>query len=130
MGDDNVALLRTIDFFAGCTPHQLDEIGKLAQDRDVPAGAEICRQGEFEADVFVIVDGTATALVDGREVNTMGAGEVVGELAMLGSGRRTATMVARTPVRLLVLDAREVDSVLAADPSSAQRLGPRTRPDA
>ena len=48
---------------------------------------------------------------------------------MLGDGRRQATLVARTSLRVLVLDPEEVDSVLAADPSAQRNLGPRaTRP--
>jgi CRP-like cAMP-binding protein len=50
------------------------------------------------------------------------AGEIVGELSMLGTGRRGATLRAITPLDVLVLDPREIDSVLAADPSSARRL--------
>jgi len=56
-----------------------------------------------------------------------------GELSMLDSGRRSTTLRAVTPRQVLVLDPREIDSVLAADPSSARRLsrhgGSDDRPD-
>lgn len=58
-------------------------------------------------------------------MGSVGPGEVVGELAMLGDGHRKATLVARTPLRVLVLDADDIDSVLAADPHAQDNLGPR-----
>ena len=115
-------LLATLDFFSGCTARQLRDIGHLTEERVVPAGAELCRQGDFESEVFVIVEGEADVTIDGAPVGTTHVGQIVGELAMLGSGRRQATIRAVVPLRVIVLDPREVDSVLAADPSSAHRL--------
>jgi CRP-like cAMP-binding protein len=121
------ALLRQVDFFEGCTQREIDDIAKLVLDRHLAVGEELCRQGEAEIDGFVLIDGEAAVIVDGEQVATVRAGDVVGELSMLGSGHRTATLRATTPVHALVIDPREIDSVLAADPGSAQRLGRRSR---
>jgi len=56
-------------------------------------------------------------------IATATAGDVVGELSMLGTGRRTATLRALTPVHALLIEPDEIDSVLSADPSSSRRLG-------
>jgi CRP-like cAMP-binding protein len=122
---DKRALLSKIDFFKGCTERELEDIAKLAVDRHFAVGDQLCRQGETETEAFAIVEGRASVVKDGEEIATAEAGDVVGELSMLGTGRRTATLRAVTPVHVLVIDPREVDSVLAADPSSAQRLGRR-----
>ena len=121
--DDNIELLNRVEFFKGCTNRELTDLAHLAEERAFADGAELCHEGEFGNDVFVIIDGEAAATIDGEPVGTVTAGEVVGELAMLGTGRRTATLRAVGPMRVLVLDPREVDTVLAADPSSASRLG-------
>jgi CRP-like cAMP-binding protein len=121
--DDNIVFLGRVGFFKGCTSRELTDIAHLAEERVFEDGAVLCRQGDFGTEVFVVVEGEAEATIDGRRVGTVRPGEVVGELAMLGSGRRTATLRAAGPLRVLVLDPREVDSVLAADPSSASRLG-------
>jgi CRP/FNR family transcriptional regulator, cyclic AMP receptor protein len=73
----------------------------------------------------VLLEGEADVTVAGDSVGTARPGDVVGELAMLGSGHRTATLTATTPMTVLVLEPEEIDSVLAADPSSASRLGRR-----
>jgi CRP-like cAMP-binding protein len=120
--DEKQQLLRTIRFFSGCTDRELHDIASLSDERTLEPGADLCHQGEFESEVYVIVDGTAEILIDGRQVATEGRGHIVGELSMLGSGRRSATVRAATTLLVLAIDPREIDSVLAADPSSARRL--------
>jgi CRP-like cAMP-binding protein len=114
--------LAAIDFFSGCSDRQLHDIAALAEERSLPAGAELCRQGEAENEVFLVLDGQAEVTIDGDRVGSTHVGEIVGELAMLGTGRRSATVTVTAPMRVLVLDPREIDSVLSADPSSAARL--------
>jgi CRP-like cAMP-binding protein len=123
------ALIAQIDFFRGCTRREIDDVAKLLVDRHFGVGDELCRQGDAETHGFVLVDGEAVVIEDGEEVGTAMAGDVVGELSMLGTGRRTATLRAVTPVRVLVIDPQEIDSVLSADPSSGRRLGRRQRND-
>ena len=123
------ALIGQIDFFQGCTQREIDDIAQLLTDREFAAGDDLCRQGEAETYGFVVVDGQAAVLVDGQQVGTATAGDVVGELSMLGTGRRTATLRALTPLHALVIQPEEIDSVLSADPSSSQRLGRRGHGD-
>ena len=120
--DDKASLLAGVTFFSNCSFRELRDIAHLCEERFLTEGAELCRQGDFENEVFLIVDGEAEVIIDDRSVGRTRVGEVVGELAMLGNGRRAATLLVIKPMRVLVVDPREVDSVLAADPSSAQRL--------
>jgi CRP-like cAMP-binding protein len=123
MSDDaRQRFLAGIPFFSGCSEEQILEISRLSEERPLAAGVELCRQDEFENEVYVIVEGDAEVVIDGASVGKTHVGEIVGELAMLSSGRRAATLRALEPMRVLVLDAREIDSVLAADPSSMRRL--------
>jgi Cyclic nucleotide-binding domain len=92
------ALIAQVDFFKRCTQRQIDDVAKLLVDRHFAIGDELCRQGDVETQGFVLVDGEAAVLVDGEHVATASAGDVVGELSMLGTGRRTATLRALTPV--------------------------------
>jgi len=118
------ALIAEVDFFKGCTQRELDDVAKLLADRHFAVGEELCHQGDAELHGFVIVDGEAAVLKDGEQIETATAGDVVGELSMLGSGHRTATLRALTPVHALLIDPEEIDSVLSADPGSERRLGP------
>lgn len=120
--DGQVEVLAALDFFSGCTPAQLRDIAHLTDERTLAPGDELCRQGDFENEVYVVVEGRAEVQVDGAVVGTTRHGEIVGELSMLGNGLRAATLRVVEEMRVLVLDPREIDSVLAADPSSAGRL--------
>jgi len=122
---DKSALLARIDFFKGCTPRQLDDIAKLVGERELEPGDVLCRQGERGTDAFVLVDGEASVIIDGRKVAVVGEGEVVGELSIERGGLRSATLTAITPLHVLVVDPREIESVLASDPRSARDLGPK-----
>jgi CRP-like cAMP-binding protein len=122
---EKATLLSKVEFFQGCTDAQVADIAHLVEDRHLDPGATLCKQGDYESDVFVFVDGEASVSIDGKRVATIGAGEVVGELSMETGGHRTATLEAITPLHVLVLDPREVDSVLMADPKSMRNLGPR-----
>jgi CRP-like cAMP-binding protein len=123
------ALIAQVDFFKGCTQREIDDVAKLLVDRHFAIGDELCRQGDAESHGFVLVEGEAAVFVDGEQVGTATTGDVVGELSMLGAGRRTATLQALTPVHALLIEPDEIDSVLSADPSSGQRLGRRARED-
>jgi CRP-like cAMP-binding protein len=123
--DEKAAALASVRFFAGCTDRQRADIAHFAEQRDLAAGDELCHEDEFDQHVFVILDGEVAAVVGGQQVGLIGPGEVVGEMAMLGDGHRKATLEVRSDSRVLVLDAEEVDSVLAADPHSQEDLGPR-----
>jgi CRP/FNR family transcriptional regulator, cyclic AMP receptor protein len=118
------ALIAQVDFFKGCTQREIDDVAKLLTDRHFAVGEELCHQGDAVLHGFVLVEGEAAVLVDGEQIETATTGDVVGELSMLGSGHRTATLRALTPVHALLIDPEEIDSVLSADPSSGKRLGP------
>lgn len=120
--------LAGVEFFQGLTPKELTDIAHLSDERSFAVGEELCHESDFGRLVFVLLEGEAAVDVGGEKVGTAGPGDVVGELAMLGSGHRTATLTATTPMTVLVLEPDEVDSVLAADPSAAHRLGRRGKP--
>ena len=64
--DAKQELLATIAFFQGCTETELRDVSHLTAERQVPAGTDLCRQGAFENHVYVIVDGEAEVIIDGR----------------------------------------------------------------
>ena len=55
-------------------------------------GVEITQQGDFGHSVFAVLEGDAQVIVDGQEVGQLSAGDLFGEIAVIASGRRTATV--------------------------------------
>jgi CRP-like cAMP-binding protein len=95
--------LKEIDLFSGLSKHELEEVAQLADEVEVEAGRVLGREGSIAYEFFVIEDGTASVEVDGQPVVELGPGEWFGEIGLLASDRRTATVVAKTPMRLAVI---------------------------
>jgi hypothetical protein len=92
--------------------------GAKPQIRSLEAGATLVRQGDAGSEVFLILDGVFVVEVDDNEVAEIGPGAVVGELASLRDGKRTATLWARTAARVAsvppeALDAEALGSLAA-----------------
>jgi CRP-like cAMP-binding protein len=120
-------VLARVNPFKACNARQLDEFARLADERALEPAGVLCCEGDMGDDTYVIVDGVLQISVRGEAIATLGAGEIVGEQALLNHGRRNATVTALTHVTLLVIDAREVDAMLAAVPGVARSYGVRSR---
>jgi hypothetical protein len=107
-------LLQDLPALAGTPPEALARIAGIAEERAVEAGTAIVTRDELGGDFFLILDGAVEVVIDDAVVATLGAGEFFGELAALDWGAgygypRLATVVARTPLRLVVLPDRSLD---------------------
>ena len=127
----DTARLDTIPLFSGLTLDQRAAVASVCEELDVDAGSTLVREGDFGYAAFAITSGTADVVQDGAVIRTLGPGDVFGEIAVLSSGRRTATVVARTRMELVtVLNRdmwrleRELPEVAAALRATiAERLG-------
>jgi CRP-like cAMP-binding protein len=76
----------------------------------------VCTEGEIRYEFFVIVDGTTEVTQNGKPVATRGGGDFVWEIALLEETRRTATVKAKTPLRVFVLTRKDFRDLLAENP--------------
>jgi hypothetical protein len=77
--------------------------------RSLDAGEELIKQGDEGRDLFLILDGLVDIEVDGEEVAELGPGALLGEMALVDGGARTASVYATTPVRVAVVPPDAVD---------------------
>lgn len=115
--DEKLRLLAGVPLLAGLGRRELEEVGRLADEVDVPAGRVLARQGATADEFFVIIDGTVRCERDDRHLCDLGPGEFFGELAVLGEIPRTATVTATSPARLLVVGHREFHAMLSKYPT-------------
>jgi voltage-gated potassium channel len=90
--------------------------------QDVSAGVTLTGEGASGYSFFVLRDGTATVTIDGVEMRTLEAGDFFGELALLGDGRRTATVTTASPAQVLVLFGTEFRRLQQEYPQLAARI--------
>ncbi len=91
---------------------------------DVRPGQVVTRADLVEQEMFIIVDGTFEVVAsDGRRLAVLTKGDMFGELAMfLASGRRTASIRARTPGKVLMLRRKYLRELIERDPGLASRV--------
>jgi CRP-like cAMP-binding protein len=106
---------------------ELDELAAAMNEVEVEAGTKVITLNDYGTAIYFIEQGEADVLTDGGEATqTLGPGETLGEIALLLTGQRTATVVARTPMRLLSLSGQDFERIRARVPElerSLRRLG-------
>lgn len=117
-----VELIRSVPLFSRCTRKELEAIAAEADELALPEGRELTRQGERGQEFIVMVDGSATVVRDGREVKRLGAGDFLGEIALLAKTPRTATVTTASQARVLVLTEGSFQRVTERLPSVRKRV--------
>lgn len=110
--DSRLDFLSTVKLFEGLPRKALEKLDHHLDEVDVPAGHRLTHEGDRAFETFIVVEGQAKVMVNDEVIGSVGPGELVGEVAVLNHRERTATVVAETPMRLLVLNSREIDWLL------------------
>jgi CRP/FNR family transcriptional regulator, cyclic AMP receptor protein len=114
--------LRNVSFFAGFEPAELERVAELADEVEALPGAVIIDQGRVGQECFVVLDGQATVHVGDDLVATIGAGTMIGEMALVDHRPRSASVVAETPMRLVAFDTDAFTRLLAEMPKVHERV--------
>jgi CRP/FNR family transcriptional regulator, cyclic AMP receptor protein len=114
--------LKTLPLFSSLSERDLKQLTRYTDEVDVEAGRRLIDQGRFAYEFFVIEEGTAEVTRDGEHVATLGKGDFFGELALMATERRTATVTATTDMRLVVMHRQAFLQVEQTLPSVAAQL--------
>jgi CRP-like cAMP-binding protein len=115
--DEKLDLLKSIPLFAGFGRRELTRLGMLSDVIDWPAGRVLMREGDLGAEMFVIVRGHAEVERAGRVIGEATNGDVLGEMALVDEGPRSATVTLTEPSRLLVVGHREFHALMDEMPT-------------
>lgn len=114
--------LRHVPLFSSCSAKDLARIAKACEQVTFPAGRVLIEQGQPGREAFIVVKGTAVVRRSGRKIAHVGPGAMIGELALLDHGPRTATVVCETECDVLVLSQRHFHGVLDDVPALSHKL--------
>lgn len=120
--EDYLDHLASVPLFRGMTRKELRDIAKATVEVNIDEGSEFVTQGDVGREAFVLVEGTADVIRNGKTIAELGPGDCIGELALLDHGPRTASVVAATPLTVLVLGPRELTGVLDQVPTLNHKL--------
>jgi CRP/FNR family cyclic AMP-dependent transcriptional regulator len=114
--------LEGVGLFSTLSRQDLERIARWMDELDVPEGKELTSEGGYGHEFFVIEEGEASVRHADREIATLGPGDFFGEIALLETERRTATVVSTSAMRLLVMFEREFKQMERELPAVADRV--------
>lgn len=114
--------MRRLWLFEGLSDRELAEVASRSDAVDVLAGQTLVKQDSLAHEFCVIEQGTAEVRRDGDLLNELGPGDFFGEIGILETARRTATVTASTPMRLVVMHERDLRTLNKDVPAVADKL--------
>jgi CRP/FNR family transcriptional regulator, cyclic AMP receptor protein len=120
--DAKVELIRKIPLFKHCTARELAEIAAIADELDLKKDTELTKEGKAGREFFAIIEGEADVLIGGKKINSVRQDDFLGEIALITGRPRTATVKATSPVRVLVITARNFRTLLEKHPEIQRKV--------
>lgn len=115
--DPKLDLLRSIPLFSGLGKKEIERLGQLTDEIDLPAGYVLMRQGDRGSEMYVVVQGSVKVERDGRLLADRWSGSMLGEIALLSHTPRTATVTTLEPSRFFVVGNRDFHSLMDEMPT-------------
>jgi CRP-like cAMP-binding protein len=122
MADHILGRLKRLGVFADLTGPELNALAGEFQERSFPEGSWVLRQGAQNTGLFIIIDGEVGVVIDGEELATLTTGSFFGEISVLLAEPPTASVVARAPLKCLVIPAGRTEEFLLAHPRVMYRM--------
>ena len=114
--------LRKVGLFSGLTKKELETVASAGSEVDVAAGKVLMVEGHSGADAFIVLKGAFLVRRNGRKVATLQSGDIVGELALIDDGARSATVECTAAGSVLVISRGQFRAVLDGIPTLSHKL--------
>ena len=114
--------LKRIPLFADAADDELRRVALFAHSREVPEGEVVIEEGGYSRELLAIEDGTAEVSRGGEHIADLGPGDIFGEAGMLDDQMRSATVTAKTRLRLISMGHFEVKRLKKDAPNVYARI--------
>jgi CRP/FNR family transcriptional regulator, cyclic AMP receptor protein len=114
--------VQSIPLFAGLSKDDQKVVAQYADEVDVPAGTKLAEEGRLAYEFFAIKEGTADVTLGGQHAASLGPGDFFGEIGLLAGDRRVASVVATSPMHLVVLTGSQLRAIDSRMPGVAERI--------
>ena len=114
--------LSEIPLFAGLSRRDRKRVAEHADEVDVASGTTLIREGHLAYEFFAVIEGVADVLQGDQRIAALGPGEVFGEIGVLATHKRTATVVATSPMKLIVMYGPELTALSEKVPEVFEKL--------
>ncbi len=114
--------LRTLPLFSSLSRKERQHVAQRADEVDVPEGRHLVDKGDFPYEFYVIEEGTAEVRDGDDRIADLGPGDFFGERAIIEHVTRDASVVAATPMRLIVMTAQDFRGMSHELPEVAEQI--------
>ena len=114
--------LKSLPLFESVPDEDLEKIAPFVSEVSVSEGKQLVGEGDYAYEFMAIEEGTAEVHRGGQILAELGPGDFFGEMGLIDSDRRNATVIAKTPLRLITLDRWDMKRLEKSIPSAAQRI--------
>lgn len=114
--------LKSIPLFQTVSDDELSQIAPFAEEVQVNAGTRLVREGDFSYDFFAIEEGDAEVTRGGEHVADLGPGDFFGEIGLLEKDLRTASVEAKSEMRLVALSGWDMKRMEKSMPQAVDRV--------
>ena len=111
-----------IRLFSGLSKKELGQLAQRMDELTVREGEELATEGRYAHEFFVIEQGAAEVLKDGEPIGELGPGDFFGEIGLLETERRTATVRATSQMEVIVMFAPDFKKMEREQPAVADRI--------
>lgn len=120
--DAKLALLQGVPLFRNLSQKELLEVSRLTEQLDYRAGSALAMQDSVGKEAFIIVSGSVAVRRNGRNIATLGPGEVAGEMALLDDGPRSADLIAAEDCVVLYIARRDFGGLVEQNAKLASKV--------
>lgn len=120
--DTKVEALKRAPLFEGLSKKELTTLARVSEDMEISEGTTLTKEGDIGHEFFVIVEGETQVKRKGRSLGTRSSGDFIGEIALLEQIPRTATVTAKTPLRVFVLTSTDFHHLLEEHPNVERKV--------
>ena len=110
---EKVLFLKSIELFSQIPGEDVAQIAQITDEVHYEEGDEIFSEGDAGDTMYFIIDGQVRVHQGGNDIAVLGAREVVGELAVLDSEPRSASISALSALTLLKISRDDFNEILA-----------------
>lgn len=118
----DAADLKDLPLFSSLSRRQRHLVAQHADHVSVAEGTKLMEEGRLAYELFVIMEGVAQVSRGGEKVAEVGPGDAVGEIGVIEKIKRTATVIAASPMELLVIYGPEMNAMSDKVPDLFEQL--------
>jgi CRP/FNR family cyclic AMP-dependent transcriptional regulator len=100
--------LTAIPIFSQLSEEEAHRLSSFATETSIAEGSILVKQGDYSTELIAIEEGTADVIQDGKQVASLGPGDLIGEMGLLSRELRNADVIATSPMRVIKLTHWEV----------------------